>query len=153
VAVHLRRGDFTRHCYRLEKHHSTYMGFAQFPEFLDKFDPWKYKDYEERKEYYLEHCLPSVAQVAQKLWTVRTAHPGLKRVYVMTNGRGSWLRELRSTLLYDGWEDMKSSVDMQFDMAQKHVHMAVDMAIAEKAEVFIGNGVSVRTKVNIILRN
>jgi hypothetical protein len=68
-------------------------------------------------------------------------------------GRGSWLRELRSILLYDGWEDMKSSIDMQFDMAQKHVHMAVDMVIAEKAEVFIGNGVSVRTKVNIILRS
>ena len=31
---------------------------------------------------------------------------------------------------------------MQLDMAQKHVSMAVDMAIAEKAEVFIGNGVS-----------
>ena len=28
------------------------------------------------------------------------------------------------------------------DSAQKHVAMAVDMAIAEKAEVFVGNGVS-----------
>jgi hypothetical protein len=36
---------------------------------------------EERKEYYLEHCLPLIAQVAQKSWPVRMAHPGLKRVY------------------------------------------------------------------------
>jgi hypothetical protein len=118
------------------------MGFNQFPEFPDKFDNGKYQDHKERTEYYLAHCYPTIAQVAEKLWAVRTQNPGLKRVYVMTNGHGGWLKELRRTLLSDGWEDVKSSVDTQLDMAQTHVAMAVDMAIAEKAEVFIGNGVS-----------
>jgi GDP-fucose protein O-fucosyltransferase len=118
------------------------MGFNQFPEFPDKFDAGKYKDYNERMAYYMAHCYPTVAQIAEKLWAVRTENPGLKRVYVMTNGWGGWLRELRRTLKSDGWDDVKTSLDMEFDMAQKHVSMAVDMAIAEKAEVFIGNGVS-----------
>jgi len=142
VAVHLRRGDFSHHCLYLEKFSAGYMGFCLFPEFQDKFDPLKYKGHNERKAYYMRHCLPTVEQVAEKLWAVRTENPGLRRVYVMTNGQGRWLRDLRSTLLSDGWEDVKSSVNMQLDMAQKHVSMAVDMAIAEKAEVFVGNGVS-----------
>ena len=142
VAIHLRRGDYSRHCPRLEKYSSTYMGFNQFPEFPDKFDNRKFQDHDERIEYYMAHCYPTVAQVAQKLMAVRTQNPGLKRVYVMTNGWGGWLRELRQILLSDGWEDVKNSVDMQLDMVQKHVAMAVDMAIAEKAEVFVGNGVS-----------
>lgn len=60
----------------------------------------------------------------------------------MTNGWGGWMRELRRILKSDGWEDVKSTFDMELDLAQNHVSMAVDMAIAEKAEVFIGNGVS-----------
>jgi hypothetical protein len=37
---------------------------------------------------------------------------------------------------------MKSSLDVRLDGEQAYVAMAVDMAIAEKAEVFVGNGVS-----------
>lgn len=142
VAIHLRRGDFKRHCPRLEKWDSSYMGFNQFPQFKDKFDHEKYKDHNERVEYYMMHCYPTIAQVAEKLWAARTVNPGLRKVYVMTNGGGSWLTELRQTLHSDGWEDVKTTADMQLNMEQRHVSMAVDMAIAEKAEVFIGNGVS-----------
>ena len=118
------------------------MGFNQFSEFPDKFDNQKFQAHDERMEYYLTHCYPTVDQIAEKLRAVRTQNPGLRRVYVMTNGWGSWLRALREILLNDGWEDVKSTADMQLDMVQKHVSMAVDMAIAEKAEVFVGNGVS-----------
>lgn len=152
VAIHVRRGDFSRHCPRLEKYSSSYMGFNQFPEFRDRFDPWKYKNYDERMEYYMRHCYPTVAQVAEKLWAVRTENPGLRRVYVMTNGWGGWMRELRRILKSDGWEDVKSTFDMELDLAQNHVSMAVDMAIAEKAEVFIGNGFSSLTSNIMTLR-
>ena len=36
---------------------------------------------------------------------------------------------------------MKSTVELRLDDEQEYVGMAVDMAIAEKAEVFVGNGV------------
>lgn len=42
----------------------------------------------------------------------------------------------------DGWEDVVVSEDLTLDKEQKGVNVAVDMSIAERAEVFVGNGVS-----------
>jgi len=63
-------------------------------------------------------------------------------VYVLSNGWGWWLNGLKGALQKDGWDDLKSSLDVRLDGEQQYVAMAVDMAIAEKAEVFVGNGVS-----------
>jgi hypothetical protein len=52
------------------------------------------------------------------------------------------LNGLKGALQKDGWDDLKSSLDVRLDGEQGYVAMAVDMAIAEKAEVFVGNGVS-----------
>lgn len=90
----------------------------------------------------MRHCLPEVAQIVERLRTVREEHLGLKRLYVLSNGWGWWLNGLEKALLDDGWESMVSSLDLQLDAEQYYVSMAVDMAIAEKAEVFVGNGVS-----------
>ena len=49
---------------------------------------------------------------------------------------------LKGALQKDGWDDLKSSLDVRLDGEQGYVAMAVDMAIVEKAEVFVGNGVS-----------
>jgi hypothetical protein len=91
----------------------------------------------------MQHCLPTAEQIVEKLRSVRAENPGLRRVYVLTNAWGWWLNGLKAALQEDGWEDLNSSLDVQLDAAQIQVAMAVDMAIAEKAEVFIGNGVSV----------
>lgn len=68
----------------------------------------------------------------------------LKRVYVMTNEwAGSfWLRGLREELREDGWEDVMGSAELVLDREQRYVSGAVDMGIAQRAEVFVGNGVS-----------
>ena len=62
-------------------------------------------------------------------------------MYVLSNEWAWALGELRDALLRDGWSDFASTVDLQLDAAQYHVSMAVDMAIAERAHVFVGNGV------------
>lgn len=93
--------------------------------------------------YYMQHCLPTVEQLVERLRAVRKDNPGLRRVYVLTNAWGWWLNGLKSALQADGWDDLKSSLDIHLDAAQTYVAMAVDMAIAEKAEIFVGNGVSV----------
>jgi hypothetical protein len=143
VAVHLRRGDYSRHCPRLAGWRSTYNGLNQYPSLPDKFDPTPYEDDQDaRSAYYMQHCLPTVEQIVEKLRSVRAENPGLRRVYVLTNAWGWWLNGLKAALQKDGWEDLNSSLDVQLDAAQIQVAMAVDMAIAEKAEVFIGNGVS-----------
>lgn len=121
----------------------------QFPTLPDRFDPPPSSDESEeedesesREEYYMRHCLPSVEQIVERLHAVRVENPGLKKVYVLTNAWGWWLNGLDAALKVDGWEDLKSSLDVRLDEEQKFVSMAVDMAIAEKAEVFVGNGVS-----------
>lgn len=64
-------------------------------------------------------------------------------MYVLSNEWAWALGELKGALAEDGWTDVVSTVDVQLDAAQYHVSMAVDMAIAERAEVFVGNGVRV----------
>ncbi|GLB43998.1 putative GDP-fucose protein O-fucosyltransferase [Lyophyllum shimeji] len=98
------------------------------------------------------HCMPEVDQIVERLRTVRMANPGLNRVHALTNGKASWISELKSALSNDGWVDVKSSLDLRLDGAQRHVSMAVDMAIAEKAEVFVGNGFSSLTSNVLTLR-
>ncbi|EPQ50299.1 hypothetical protein GLOTRDRAFT_101820 [Gloeophyllum trabeum ATCC 11539] len=142
VAVHPRRGDFKRHCARLAGWNSEYMGLNQFPSLPDKFDPTPYINTtreDEKTEYYFEHCLPTTEQIVERLRKVREDHPSLSRVYLLTNGWGWWLSGLKDALREDGWADATSSLDIQLDAAQSYVGMAVDMAIAEKAEVFFSS--------------
>ena len=72
----------------------------------------------------------------------------LTRIYVLTNGRPEWLRELKDALQEDArrehmneWEHIGTSRDLRLTGEQKHNSQALDMAVAQRAEVFIGNGV------------
>jgi len=143
VAVHLRRGDYKRHCPRLSVWDSRYISINRLPSFPDKFDPPPFSESPQLREaYYMTHCLPTVPEIVQRLHDIRDANPNLKRIYVSTNGWWWFVRELKSALLKDGWEDFMSSLDIVLDAEQRYVSVAVDMAIAEKAEVFLGNGFS-----------
>lgn len=123
------------------------MGLNQFPSLPDKFSPESQLpstvSAKEKEEFYLEHCMPTHEQIRAKLHAVRKENPGLRRVYLLTNGWGWWLNGLKGVLKKDGWDEMVTSLDIKLDEEQEYVAMAVDMAIAEKAEVFVGNGVSV----------
>lgn len=82
----------------------------------------------------------------------------LKRVYVSTNGDSVWWERVTGALSADGWE-VRGSADMDFvgerareeapagggearRASERVVGLAVDMEVAARAEVFIGNGVS-----------
>lgn len=127
------------------------MGWAQFPSLpsSDRFDPFVFESGStERRQYYMQHCLPTIEQTVQRLHEVRAEHEArvgeeLKRVYVMTNEwAGSWwLKGLQEGLREDGWEDVMGSAELVLDREQRYVSGAVDMGIAERAEVFVGNGV------------
>jgi len=129
------------------------MGINQHPSLPDRFDP-RYDDYADptgdaKRAYYLSHCYPSTSELVTRLRAVRDAHPGLNRVYVLSNG---WVQELVRALQEDGWADVASTPDLVLDGEQYHVSMAVDMAIAERAEVFVGNGFSSLTSNVVMLR-
>ncbi|KAG1836981.1 hypothetical protein DFJ58DRAFT_669211 [Suillus subalutaceus] len=153
VALHLRRGDYKRHCPHLAEWGADYMGINQHPSLPDRFDKSPYvNDTKARLSYYLDHCWPSTEQVVERLRGIRREYPGLRRVYVLSNEWAWSLDGLKSALEEDGWDDLVSSADIVLDSEQKHVAMAVDMAIAEKAEVFIGNGFSSLSSNVVMLR-
>ncbi|KAF7976759.1 hypothetical protein HWV62_5752 [Athelia sp. TMB] len=155
VAIHLRRGDYSRHCPHLARWGASYMGLNQFPALPDRFAPPPAATpgdtpSAETAAYYRAHCYPSVAQIVARLHAVREAHPSLTRVYALSNGWPRFLGELRAALAADGWADTITRVHL--DAEQAYVGMAVDMAVAEKAEVFVGNGFSSLSANVVMLR-
>nr|GAT53637.1 predicted protein [Mycena chlorophos] len=161
VAVHLRRGDYKRHCPRLAQWGSGYMGVNTHPLLPDRFvipSPAN-NTAKEIEQVYLEHCLPSPKQLAERLHQVRLEHslkhpgrPPLSRVYILTNAWGFFVSSVRSLLVADGWSEVWASGDIVLDSAQAGVGMAVDMRVGEGAEVFLGNGFSSLTSNIVMLR-
>uniref|UniRef100_A0A0W0G2T9 Uncharacterized protein n=1 Tax=Moniliophthora roreri TaxID=221103 RepID=A0A0W0G2T9_MONRR len=152
VAIHLRRGDFKGHCLYLHKYLAKYIGMNQYEGLLDKFEPsW---DSKENKDYYMKHCLPTIDQIVERLHQIREENPSkkLKHVFLMSNGWGWWLSKLSKKLREDGWSEVTTSYDFELDAAQTQVSGAIDMAIAEKADVFVGNGFSSMTANIVMLR-
>ena len=61
----------------------------------------------------------------------------------MTNGKRSWLNKLKKALNESGdWNQISSSRELQLTWEQKFVAQSIDMAVGQRADVFIGNGAS-----------
>lgn len=152
MTIHIRRGDFEEHCYHLAKWRSTYQGLNQLPALMDKFTPVGDGNgvaTRETRAAYVEHCWPDIDRIVQRVGEARQeweAHEGvspLRRLYILTNGKPSWILELKQRLQEAGhWDFVYSSRDLILDREQKFISQAVDMAIAERAALFVGNGVS-----------
>lgn len=148
LALHIRRGDFSHHCNHLIKWSSTYTGPNQMPGLIDHFDvpptDSKGKQTKAGRQEYLTRCYPSIAQIAEKVYNIRQTEEGtkLKNIFLMTNGQPDWIVDLKAALYQTGdWDLVASSRDMTLTAEQKFVSSAVDMLIAQRADVFIGNGV------------
>ncbi|KIM37719.1 hypothetical protein M413DRAFT_30654 [Hebeloma cylindrosporum] len=203
LAVHLRRGDYKRHCKRLASWDAQYMGLngalanggGDRFQWLDDARSSRGLDAgggragdlttpEERKEaYYFEHCLPTIPQIVSRLAEVRKEYElgldksisetgTLKSVYVLTNGWPHFLQELKDKLMEDGWETVFGTSDLEEDgkrskeaksvqgakkggltKEEQGVSVAVDMGLAESAEVFVGNGFSSLSANVVMLRS
>jgi hypothetical protein len=73
---------------------------------------------------------------------MRKLHPGLDRIYILTNGKPDYLAKLKEDLGADGWKKVSTSQDMSLNWQETWVSQSIDMSIAQRAEVFVGNGVS-----------
>jgi hypothetical protein len=143
LAIHVRRGDFQDHCVHLATWSSDWQVFNTFAAFSDKLD--KPSDEEERKSLYMRRCYPSIEEIVEKVRKVRmeAANP-LRYLYIMTNGAVPWVKELKSAIIQDmDWDHVGSSRDLDLSWQQKFVSQALDMSVAQRAQVFIGNGVRV----------
>ncbi|KAF8325498.1 hypothetical protein F5887DRAFT_1202144 [Amanita rubescens] len=97
-----------------------------------------------RRGDFAGHCdeLANVSQIVEKVSSVRKKVTGLKRIYIMTNGKTEWVNELILALqTAEKWEAMSSTTgDLSLTWEQKYISQALDMYVAQRAEAFIGNG-------------
>lgn len=158
LALHVRRGDFQDHCVHLGKWSSNWNAFNMFPEFSDKFqrptDGGWGETSEKNMQMYMQRCFPTIEQIVQKVMQVRVeSERPLTHIYIMTNGIVSWVEELKEALGSSGnWDQIKSSRDLDITWEQKFVVQALDMFVAQRAEVLIGNGWSSLTSNVVMLR-
>ncbi|RXW11273.1 hypothetical protein EST38_g14582, partial [Candolleomyces aberdarensis] len=105
------------------------------------------------------HCRrPSIEQVVQRAKEARAAwnYP-LTKVIILSNRCPSFLSRLSSALANDGWvvidpdARIKHSIVLNDRNHVESVNVAVDMALAEKAEVFLGSDFSTLSR-NVVLR-
>jgi hypothetical protein len=97
------------------------------------------------------HCFPDWEQMISCVCEVRTLllpTTKLTHVYLLTNRRPEWLEKLKdmpqedvTRESLDEWERIGTGQDLRLTGKQKHNSQAVDMAIVQRAEVYIGNGV------------
>lgn len=95
-------------------------------------------------DHYIRRCYPSIQQIVEKIRQVRMESTGdrLRYLYVMTNGPIPWVEELKQAIAQDMiWEHIGSSRDLRLTWEQKFVAQALDMYVAQRAQVLIGNGV------------
>jgi GDP-fucose protein O-fucosyltransferase len=155
LALHIRRGDYLEHCNFIANWSASFMGFNEFPELPDRFSPPAVNSRGnaslEEHARYRAHCFPEIEQIVARVHEVRASllpTTTLTRVYVLTNGPPQWLRKLKRALQEDArrrrvdeWKSIGTSRDLRLTVEQRHNSHAVDMAIGQRAEVFLGTGV------------
>ncbi|KAH8119774.1 hypothetical protein DFH11DRAFT_1685277 [Phellopilus nigrolimitatus] len=164
MAVHIRRGDYEVHCSNLANWSSSYMGWNQVPGLADRFvvPPGgnSGKNTPENIAEYMRHCWPTISQIANRVQAVRHAwevqgadRQPIRRLYILTNGDRGWVAALKHQIMEDGdWDLVYSSRDMLLSFEQKYIAQSIDMAIAQRAAVFIGNGFSSLTANVVLMR-
>lgn len=140
LALHVRRGDFETWCDNTFTWTMAFTGFNSFPALPDQYAPSRNDPVEVSRG----HCLPSIPQIVEKVLKVAAGAPHITRVYVMTNAPRPWLAQLKAALsAAHNWADgIATSRDLKLSWQQKFVAEAVDMYVGQRAEKFIGNGVS-----------
>ncbi|EIW78825.1 hypothetical protein CONPUDRAFT_91259 [Coniophora puteana RWD-64-598 SS2] len=155
LVIHARRGDFVKHCRYLFTERIQWQAFNSFPSLPDHVElPLKGSSEPIDEEALMPHCFPGIDHIVETVRRVRDEHSlPLTRVYIATNGKREWVSELEGALWeLRGWDGVASSRDLDLTWEEKFVSQAIDMQVAERAEVFLGNGWSSMTSNVVMLR-
>ncbi|KAK7037644.1 hypothetical protein VNI00_010861 [Paramarasmius palmivorus] len=152
MAIHLRRGDYERHCAGLGYMNATWYGWNQLEFLPDKFEAGN------GIEEHMRHCWPTIDDIVLKVREARSEFLRLRAdggtldvMHLLTNDQTEFIDKLADALRREGWFTIRTTKDLLLDQEQTDVSMAVDMDIARKAAVFVGNGWSSFTS-NIVHR-
>lgn len=148
LALHIRRGDYEPHCKHMATFAAGYNSWNLLPSLPDAYNPPQDASEGVAHDEYMRHCWPSVEDIVQRVRDVKRDYEAtggkLKSIYVLTNGKRPWIDKLTERLLTSrmGWERVTSSLDLTLvSEPEQLANQAVDMEIARRAAVFIGNGV------------
>ncbi|KAF9647022.1 hypothetical protein BDM02DRAFT_3180749 [Thelephora ganbajun] len=149
LALHVRRGDFEGHCPNLRRWKVSFTGLNTQPGTIDKDIDLVEKGNDSSTQASIDAfqraCYPDTNQIVERVRQIRMTEEGkgLRNIFIMTNGSPEWVEELKEALMKDyHWKQIASSLQMRVSWEQKFVAQAVDMMIAHRADVFIGNGFS-----------
>ncbi|KAK7037689.1 hypothetical protein VNI00_010915 [Paramarasmius palmivorus] len=161
MAMHLRRGDYERHCQGLAVLNPGFYSWNLLDFLPDQYTPPPGGWTEENTAIFMPHCWPSPEQIVEKVrksradYVAASPQGGVQRtldiMYLLTNDKSEFLDNLVQALKDDGWHTIRTSRDIVLDQEQTDVSMAIDMDIARRAAVFVGNGFSSFTS-NIVHR-
>ncbi|KAI0644612.1 hypothetical protein C8Q79DRAFT_912957 [Trametes meyenii] len=159
MVLHVRRGDYAQHCRTLAMWSEDFVSVNAFPGMRDPFAVPPHEEWgnntPENVEVYRARCFPTVDEIARKVADVLAtpAAHGVRRLYVMTNGRPDFIRELKDAL-WDlaEWDMIASSRDLVLNWEQKFISHAVDQLVAQRAQVLVGNGFSTLTSNAVMMR-
>lgn len=93
---------------------------------------------------YVVKCQPDYTAIIHRARRLRKNHPLLRTVYLITNpaGESSFVEEVRKWLRSDAWNEVYAGAG---DFGVNGIERAgVDVEVARRAGVFVGNGVSPR---------
>ena len=122
-----------------------YTAFNSFPALPDRWRLPEGISDRDKDALYNRHCFPDISMIVERVEEIRhtDAGNGLTNAYIMTNGSPSWVAKLKAALrAKHSWANIASSRDLVLTPEQKYVSQALDMLVAQRAQVFIGNGVS-----------
>ena len=152
LALHVRRGDFEAHCPILRRWKTRFSGLNTQPGTIDRDVELVENEDGSLTQHSIDAfqraCYPSTSQIVQRVQQIRMTEEGkgLDNIFIMTNGSPEWIEQLKRALMKDyPWKQISSSLEMQVNWEQKFTAQAVDMMIAQRADVFVGNGVSIFT--------
>jgi len=92
---------------------------------------------------YRAKCLPDTLEIIARARRMRKNHPLLRVVYLLTDGDDRWVNEITMWLTSEGWDRVwVGRTDAYPDWEEHEIGVAVDMEVARRSGVFVGNGVS-----------
>ncbi|KAI0676131.1 hypothetical protein C8Q78DRAFT_964081 [Trametes maxima] len=152
MVIHLRRGDYSYHCDSLAHGLEDYVSVASFSSMVDQFvvptDEIKGETSPANVQYYKQHCYPTIEQITTRVADVLAtpAARGIRKLFIMSNGESEWIHDLEDALReVADWDMISSSRDVTVSWEQKYVAQCIDSLVAQRAQVFIGNGFSTLT--------
>ncbi|KAL1404978.1 hypothetical protein Q8F55_008591 [Vanrija albida] len=154
LALHLRRGDgWEEACEEKGERSAPFVSWNKLPKLPGNENVPPPADMVEdtRLGLYKAKCLPDVKAIIARARRMRKNHRLLRTIYLLTDAPDDWTEDVRRWLASDAWDQVfVGRTDVYPDFQDREVGPAVDMEVARRAGVFVGNGFST-TSANIVL--